>query len=524
MSDTTHLKRDAVAALNRGAYEEAAERLQKLLLAEPRNADGWFLMGMVAAANFRISKALELVDQAIELKPDDAEYLAQKAKLHALLDQTDAAREAADRADAAAPDNALTMDTIGVVYSKIGAYADAVPLLERAVAAAPDNAQFHFNLASAEQFLGRAADAADHYEEAIRLEPRFYRAYWARAELGKNDRTPRDPAPLEAQLATPGLGADDQLYLAHALATEYEKADEYDKAFNVLELAKRRRTEQITYSAQTDERLFEAIKRAFPVTADYPVSGTGGEAIFVTGMPRTGTTLIERILDSHPEASSLGELQAFAAAVKRASQTSSRVMLDEDVILAAPNADAKAIASDYLQAVRARGHAGGRFIDKMPLNFLYIGYILRALPAAKVVVLRRNPLDTVMSNFRQLFAIHFSYYNYHYDLMDTALYYVQFHKLMAHWQELFGARIHNVSYETLTGAAEQETRALLDYAGLPWDPACLYFHDNPGAVATASTMQVREPIYRRAVARWKKYESHLGDVKRLFDRHDIAYD
>ncbi len=523
MSDPTQLQRDAVAALNRGAYEEAAKLLQQLLLAEPRNADGWFLMGMVAAANFRISKALELVDQAIELKPGDAEYLAQKAKLHALLDQTDAARHAADQATAAAPDTALTMDTIGVVYSKIGAYADAVPLLERAVAAKPDNAQFHFNLASADQFLGKAEAAAHHYEEAIRLQPQFYRAYWARAELGKNDRTPRDTGPLEAQLARPSLGADDQLYLAHALATEYEKADEYDKAFNVLEQAKRRRTEQITYSSKTDERLFEAIKSAFPATADYPTSGPGADAIFVTGMPRTGTTLIERILDSHPEVTSLGELQAFAGAVKHASQTSSRVMLDEDVIKAALKASPTDIGEDYLQAVRARGHAGGRFVDKMPLNFLYIGFILSALPEAKVVVLRRNPLDTVMSNFRQLFAIHFSYYNYNYDLMDTALYYVQFHELMKHWHELFGERIHSLSYEALTGEAEQETRALLDYAGLPWDPACLQFHDNPGAVATASTMQVREPIYTRAVARWKKYESHLDDVKRLFDRHGIDY-
>ena len=199
-------------------------------------------------------------------------------------------------------------------------------------------------------------------------------------------------------------------------------------------------------------------------------------------------------------------------------------MLDEEVIRAAVGASQEAIGADYLQAVRARGHAAGRFVDKMPLNFLYVGFILRALPAAKIVVLRRNPLDTVMSNFRQLFAINFSYYNYHYDLMDTALYYVQFHELMTHWQTLFGERIYTLSYEQLTSHAEEETRALLDYVDLPWDPACLSFHDNPGAVATASTMQVREPIYTRAVARWKKYEAHLGDVKRLFDRHNVRYD
>ncbi len=523
-TNSAQLKNDAVRALNRGAYEDAAKLLQQFLRAQPRDPDGWFLMGMVAAANFRISKALELVDQALELQPGEAEYLAQKAKLHALLDQTDAARSAADAATAANPNAPLTLDTIGVVYSKIGAYADAQPLLERAVAAQPGNAQFHFNLASAEQFLGNAEAAAQHYEKAIELQPKFFRAYWALAELRKNDKTPRDASALETLIDGGDLRADDQLYLAHALAAEYEKANEYDKAFNVLDTAKRRRTVQITYSAKTDERLFEAMQRAFPEDTDYPATGQGENAIFVTGMPRTGTTLVERILDSHADVNSLGELQAFAAAVKRASATSSRLMLDEEVIRGAADADAADIGRDYLAAVAARQPGAGRFVDKMPLNFLYIGFILRALPAAKVVILRRNPLDTVLSNYRQLFAIHFSYYNYHYDLMDTAFYFLQFDALLAHWQKLFGARIYELHYENLIADPEMETRALLDYLNLPWDPACLDFHSNPSAVATASTMQVREPIYSAAVARWKKYESALGDVKRLFDQHGIRYE
>ncbi len=518
------LKNDAVRALNRGAYEEAAKLLQQFLHRQPRDADGWFLMGMVAAASFRIGKALELVDQALELKPDEAEYLAQKAKLHALLDQTDAARSAADAASAAAPAAPLTLDTIGVVYSKIGAYADAQPLLARAVAAQPDNPQFHFNLASAEQFLGNAEAAARHYEAAIGLQPRFFRAYWALAELRKTDKTPRETSTLEALIATNDLRADDQLYLAHALAAEYEKADRYDEAFNVLDNAKRRRTQQITYSAKTDERLFEAMQQAFPVDGKYPASALGDNAIFVTGMPRTGTTLVERILDSHAQVTSLGELQAFAAAVKRASSTGSRVMLDEEVIRSAADMDADVVGRDYLAAVAARQPATKRFIDKMPLNFLYIGFILRALPAAKVVVLRRNPLDTVLSNYRQLFAINFSYYNYHYDLMDTAFYFLQFNALLDHWRKIFGARIYELHYENLIAEPEGETRALLDYLGLPWDPACLEFHGNPSAVATASTMQVREPIYSAAVARWKKYERVLGDVQRLFDQHGIRYE
>ncbi len=177
------------------------------------------------------------------------------------------------------------------------------------------------------------------------------------------------------------------------------------------------------------------------------------------------------------------------------------------------------IGARYLASVAGRLAKSGRFIDKMPLNFLYVGFILNALPNAKVVCLRRNPLDTCLSNFRQLFAIHFSYYNYHYDLTDTAGYYILFDELMSHWRTAYGERI----YEVLTAEPETQVRALLDYLELLWDPACLEFHSNTTAVATASTMQVRQPIYQTSVARWKKYEPQLRDVKAMFDRHGIDY-
>ena len=519
------LHQAAVQALNRGAYERAAVACRRLLELDPRHADGWFLMGMVAAANMRVGKALELVDQAIALSAPNAEYLAQKAKLHTMLNQIERGRSAAIKAAELHPEDVLTLDTLGVVLTKTGDYAAARPLLERAVGGAPQKAQFHFNLASAAQFLGDADAADEHYRSAIERAPDFHRARWALSELHKNAGPAADARELQALLEGQELRADDELYLSHALATEHEKLGDYDAAFGVLARAKQRRASQISYSVKRDERIIEAMEKAFPVDEAPTVSASQGDnAIFITGMPRTGTTLVESILASHPEVTSLGELQDFALAVKWASNTKSKLVLDEDVVAAAGQADMQEIGADYLARLGSRLPESGRFIDKMPLNFLYIGFILQALPAAKVVCLRRNPLDTCLSNFRQLFAINFSYYNYAYDLTDTALYYVLFDRLMAHWQARFGDRIYQVKYEALTAEPEVQVRALLDYLELPWHPDCLAFHETARPVATASTMQVREPIYQHAVARWKKYDAHLADVKSIFERHGIEYE
>ncbi len=519
------LRKEAARALNQRAYERAAVLCRRLLQQDPKCADGWFLMGMVAAANGRITKALELVGNAVLLDADNAEYLAQKARLHLLLSQPEAARETADRALAARPEDPLTLDTLGVVYTRTGNYDQARQLLQRAVAAADDNPQFHFNIASVEQFLGNLEAAAAGYERSIELHPRFFRARWALSELRKSDSDARGIDVLEHLLADSQLTAEDELYLAHALATEYEKDARHDDAFRVLARAKARRRARIGYAHENDARLFTAIRDAFPV-GSLPARAqgdAGSDAIFVIGMPRTGTTLVERILDSHPEVQSLGEIQDFAMAVKTASGSRSGLILDEDVISRARDADALQIGQSYLQSIAARLGHDGRFVDKMPLNFLYAGFILSTLPGARIVCLKRHPLDTCISSFRQLFALDFSYYNYHYDLQDTARYYALFRQLMGHWQACGHGRIHEVSYEALTADPESEVRHLLSYLELPWHPACLEFHRNRGAVATASTVQVRQPLYRSSVSRWKRYEAHLQDAIAVLEQNGIEW-
>lgn len=519
------LQKLAVQALNKGAYKELIQLCQQILSIDQNNSEAWFFLSIATAANMQIGKAVALVDKALSISPENVEYLAQKSKFHSLLNQYESAIQAADKATKLGTENALALDTIGVVYTKLGEYEKALAPLKKAVEKQPKNSQFHFNLASVEQFLGNADAARKHYEAAIKAKPDFARAHWSLSELEKVSSEAVRIEQLSKQLGKQNLRADDELYLCHALSRELEKAGEYSKAFDALERGKSRRSAQISYSTESDKRLFEAMKQAFPLgnIPEQAESNLGEGVVFVLGMPRSGTTLLERILDSHSQVTSLGELQDFGLAVRSTVESEDRVALNAEIIGKAAEVDSRLIGEAYSRTIAPKRPGSVYIIDKMPLNLLYVGFIIKALPKAKLICLRRNPMDTVLSNFRQLFAINFSYYNYHYDLIDTALYYSYFDDIMSHWKSLFGNKIFEIEYEQITREPEQSVRSALEYLELPWEAECLNFHRNKAAVATASSMQVREKLYSSAVDRWRKYEPQLQRVQDFFDQKGIKY-
>jgi hypothetical protein len=304
-------------------------------------------------------------------------------------------------------------------------------------------------------------------------------------------------------------------YLNMALAKEYEDLSSFSKAFEHLVRGKSAAREGRRYSIQRDRALFERLTRAFPEPQPESMGDPTDEPIFVVGMPRSGTTLVERILSSHPDVYAAGELQNFAAALQHASGSHAPVLFDSEINTRASTLDWKRIGADYLLSTRPATAHKPRFIDKLPHNFLYLGFIARALPNARIICLRRNPMDTCLSNFRQLFDQTSASFDYSYDLLDTGKYFVLFDHLMAHWLRVFPERILEIGYETLVDAQETCTRQLLKFCGLPWHDACLHFENNPAPVATFSTTQVRTPMYRTANGRWKNYETQLVDLRRL---------
>jgi hypothetical protein len=225
-------------------------------------------------------------------------------------------------------------------------------------------------------------------------------------------------------------------------------------------------------------------------------------------MPRTGTTLVERILSSHTEVASAGESQNFGVLLKRAAGTPSARVLDEATLEQAHSVDYEALGRRYLEQTRPPLDRP-RFVDKMPLNFFYLGAMARALPTARFVVVRRNPLDTGLGNFRQLFATGFRYYDYALDLRDIARYYAAFDRLVAHWQRVLPGRVHEIGYERLVLDQRVETERLLAHCGLAWEAGCLEFEKNPAPVATASAVQVRRGLDSTGIGRWRRFERQL---------------
>jgi hypothetical protein len=239
------------------------------------------------------------------------------------------------------------------------------------------------------------------------------------------------------------------------------------------------------------------------------------QPIFIMGMPRSGTTLVERILSSHPEVHAAGELQNFALALQRESSDGRPFLLDRELPARTRSIDWKRLGTRYLASTRPDMASTPHFIDKMPHNFLYAGFIANALPNARIICLRRNALDTCLGNFRQYFAHPSIHLDYSCDLLDTGRYYILFDRLMAHWRRVFPGRIHEVSYETLVRSQEATTRQLLDFCGLSWSDACLHFEKNASAVETLSAQQVRRPMYRSSIGQWKHYEGELSDLRKL---------
>ena len=484
-----------------------------------KDARSHFLLGMAESDAGRVRLGIEHLVRAVALDPQ-GEYRAQLSKLYIFVRQDGKAAATLREAEQALPADALSRDTMGCVYARLGDHEGALVHFTEAVRREPRNIEYRYNQAATFNFLGRYHDAEAALEALVALAPGHARAHHLLASLREQTIAGNHIARLEETRAR-AQGGRDRLLLGYALAKELEDVGRPAEALDALRAANAEHRATLPYAFARDAAVFDAIEAAWPL----PEAGSDTSAdapIFVIGMPRTGTTLVDRILSSHPTLESAGELQAFPLAVKKAAGTRTPTVMDAETIAAAAQTDMGAIGRDFLE--RARHHRrdpGLRFTDKFPGNFLYAGFIARALPAARIVCLRRSPMDTVLSNFRNLFAVSSRYYDYSYDLLDIAAYYVRFDRLMAQWREALSGRLIEVRYENLVMNQEGETRRLLAHCGMEWSDDCLSFHTSEAPVSTPSAAQVRRPIYRDSIARWTRHEAVLEPVRRFFEQCGI---
>ncbi|GAB2564160.1 sulfotransferase [Dyella jejuensis] len=512
---------EAALAYQQGDFARAGELALQATRMEPGNAEAHYLTGLACLDTQQVNRALEHLNRALSLNPKSAEYATHFGRALAQAQRYSEALQVANIAYALPPASPLTLDVLGSVYMQCNAHERAHVLFRRAVALAPDNAICRFNAAVTDTFTGDFAGAERQFDACLARQPDYWRAYGLRSRLRTQTADRNHVDALQALLVANAGDAEAQIHLHSALGKEYEDLGDYAKAFEHLSLGKAAARRRVSYRPEQDSAMVDALIKAFPAEISTGTGYGSDEPIFIVGMPRSGTTLVERILSSHPEVYAAGELMNFGAQVERLAPADVPARLDPALIAQCHRLDWQRLGLRYVDSTRPQTAVKPRFIDKLPHNFLYLGLIAKALPKAKLICLRRHPLDTCLSNFREAFAENSSFHGYSFDLLDIGRFYVQFDRMMAHWNKVMPGRVLQVDYESLIADQASATRTLLAHCELAWHDACLHFERNTSAVATASTAQVREPIHRRAVGRWERYRPWLGPLEQLLNQAGI---
>ncbi len=501
---------EAGRRLATGDFAGARAACVELLAAAPQVAEAHYVLGEVALAENKADAALAGFDRAIALKPALGPPHAMRARALEAVGRSEDAVKAADAA-ARVVNDARSLDTIGVVLTNAGLHARAVEMYACAVKGARWTG-YWYNYGASLQFLGRFDEARAAYREALALDRNNELAWAGLVQITKQTREQNEVATL-MKIAEAVKGDRVKLHrIGHALAKAHDDLGDGAGAMRWLDVAKA--GWRGTYDAGGDQERFDAAVGGAGVTMD------GGFAdarpIFVVGMPRTGTTLVERILSSHSEVESAGETTHFALALRRATGRPGRGAFDGALIREAMGADTAAIGRDYIRAIKATQGLSGRFVEKLPFNALLAPLILKALPEARVIMLRRHPADVVLSSYRQDFAQVGGMLDYTFDLEATARYVVRFNAMARVFAgELPKGRYCEVAYEDVVADLDGEVRRLLDFCGLPFEEACLRFEENASPVATASAAQVRQPLYASSVGRWRKYRPAIDPALRV---------
>jgi Sulfotransferase domain. len=410
---------------------------------------------------------------------------------------------------------------LGSLLLLLGRHEESLAQYTAAAKLAPHEAEYWFNQAALLRYLGRIDDAEAGFDAALALKPTEYEAYNARSQLRRQTPDRNHLASLQQAIART-TDPSGLVQLHYALAKEHEDLGHYDAAFASLATGASLKRRHMQYDVSTDLAIMDAIAATFDATMfDGRIVGDADPSpIFVLGMPRTGTTLVERILASHPLVQSAGELNTFGLELMRLARgTGSHPPAGRiEFVRSTAKLDFCQLGEAYLRGVQPLRDGRPRFVDKLPFNFLYAGLIHLALPRARIVHLQRHPLDTCYAVYKQLFR---DAYPFSYDLDELARYFVGYRSLMDHWRRAMPGVVLDVRYEDLVDDLEGQSRRLLGHCGLPWDPVVLRFHENAQASTTASATQIRQPLYATSVGKWRHVARQLEPVRVILERAGI---
>jgi tetratricopeptide (TPR) repeat protein len=389
-------------------------------------------------------------------------------------------------------------------------------LLERARALGVDSAAIHYLIGFSQTQLGDMATAETELENCLKANPDFALAARALSKLKKQTTADNHVERLRASIARTGPGHEDAALLQYALFKELDDIGERDAAWQALDEGMRLRRRQVNHDAAAEQSLFEYLRGVGGQSEQDAEETAGPLPIFIVGMPRSGTTLLERILGAHAQVADAGELRDVLTQLRWMCDRAGPPHLDLDLAQRAENIDWSELGGRYLGHTRWRAQGRAFYTDKLPANFMHVGYIARALPRAPILHMVRDPMDTCFSNLKEHFA---NAYHHSYDQLEMADHYHQYRQLMAHWHARFPGRILDVHYADLVVDPERVARDVLAFCGLPWQDGIVDIDRRSGPVATASATQVREPIHQRFVEQWRRYESQLAPMRERLAFH-----
>ena len=500
----------------------AARSYQRSLELDPQNMQCWVQLGDLLAAKAEYVHAEQCYANALKLDMNDEDNWMRLARSLRHQDRLDEAISVYLERLKRNPTNVRLLIDTGLALTKRGNLSQSAKALEEAARLDPSSAEAQYNLGVVYAEQGDFEAAKKAYQESLRLDPASTQPYpnlvaitrfkGGEALIGEMERRLKD-------------GATDDINLHFALGKALDDAGDHDASFEHYLKGNAQAHTHLRYSTEAQWEFCRSVMQHFDrdTVSRLAKDGLDSKApLFIVGMPRSGTSLVEQILASHPQVYGAGELtllQRELMSTLGASNLKSLVGVDLGRFISMPAEQRRAVAAKTLSAMQRLAPDAARITDKMPQNFLLLGLLHAFFPAAKIVHCRRDPLDTCISCFTVLFG---DGQEFAYDLSELGEYYGMYAALMKHWEKVLPAgSMMTVDYEEVVTDIRQSAERLLEHCGLPWDEACVSFHETKRAVQTASVYQVRQPLYRSSVGRWRRFESHLGPLREALKKTGV---
>jgi tetratricopeptide (TPR) repeat protein len=503
---------NAVKQLQAGLFDAAVDSLKTILKEYPQNVDAMrHLAGAYFGKKIQLDDAEALLRQATQMASDFiAAWLLLGTVLldrNKYLDAIDAFREATKLA----PENANAWGGLANALSRASYAEEGAKAYARSIALDAESPGIQMGYAHVLKTLGDQVAALQAYRSAIRLKPDFGEVYWSMANLKVFKFEDHEVAAMEKQLERDDLSNSAQIHFRFALGKAYEDIGDFDRAWHHYHEGNQTQRSEVQFDPTDFEVRQSKVMEVFSRELLQERSGNGldvPDPIFIVGLPRSGSTLIEQILASHSLVEGTSELPILPKIAGSIGRYRRDKVLYPEAVRDLRDKDWQAYGRQYMdESRRHRSTEKPFFTDKLPNNYSHVGLIHLILPNAKIINARRHPLDSVLGGYKQLFG---KGQNFTYDMFEIAEYYKQYHAVMTHWHTVLPGKVLDVHYEETVLDLETQVRRILEFCGLPFEEQCLRFYETERAVKTASSEQVRQPIYRGALGKWRRYEKHIG--------------